>query len=83
MRLKCLRGFINCQMKKWRTDPIEKVKKSYKGNSIAFLFGPEKAGLQNKDLSQANMIINIPTVNAFGSLNLAMSVNIIILIMIH
>ena len=59
------------------SNTIEKVKKSYKGNSIAFLFGPEKAGLQNKDLSQANMIINIPTVNAFGSLNLAMSVNII------
>jgi tRNA/rRNA methyltransferase len=46
-------------------------------NTIGFLFGPEKAGLKNSDLALANMIINIPTNKAFGSLNLAMSVNII------
>ena len=56
---------------------IENIDNKYKDNSIAFLFGPEKAGLKNQDLSSANIIINIPTVNAFGSLNLAMSVNII------
>lgn len=56
---------------------IENIKKSYGKNSIGFLFGPEKAGLKNQDLSLANMVINIPTVDAFGSLNLAMAVNII------
>ncbi len=56
---------------------IVDIKKTYALNSIAFLFGPEKAGLKNKDLSQANIIINIPTIKGFGSLNLAMSVNII------
>ena len=41
------------------------------------MFGPEKSGLKNKDLSYSNIVINIPTVGGFGSLNLAMSVNII------
>ena len=50
---------------------------SYEADDIAFMFGPEKAGLKNRDLSLANLVINIPSNNAFGSLNLAMSVNII------
>ena len=53
------------------------LKKIKNTESIGFLFGSEKAGLKNKDLSLANRIISIPTNNAFGSLNLAMSVNII------
>ena len=56
---------------------IENINKKYRRNSIAFLFGAEKAGLKNKDLSHANTIIQIPSIKAFGSLNLAMSVNII------
>ena len=44
---------------------------------MEFLFGPEKSGLKNNDLALANRVINIPTNRAFGSLNLAMSVNII------
>ena len=56
---------------------IENINKKYRRNSIAFLFGAEKAGLKNKDLSHANTVINIPSIKAFGSLNLAMSVNII------
>ncbi len=55
---------------------INKINK-YKNHSIGFLFGPEKAGLRNKELAQANIVISIPTISAFGSLNLAMSVNII------
>ena len=56
---------------------IENINKNYRRKSIAFLFGAEKAGLKNKDLSYANTVINIPSIKAFGSLNLAMSVNII------
>ena len=57
---------------------MKKISKNFKNsNAIGFLFGPEKAGLKNSDLALANMIINIPTNRAFGSLNLAMSVNII------
>ncbi len=59
-------------------DTIKKISKNASNsNAIGFLFGPEKAGLKNSDLALANMVINIPTNKAFGSLNLAMSVNII------
>ena len=60
--------------------PREAVKliiNKYKKSKIGFLFGPEKAGLNNTDLSEANFIIQIPTNPGFGSLNLAMAVNII------
>ena len=57
---------------------IETITKNYyNSNYLGFLFGPEKSGLKNSDLALANMVINIPTNKAFGSLNLAMSVNII------
>ena len=57
---------------------IEKISKDIlNSHSIGFLFGPEKSGLKNSDLALANRVINIPTNRAFGSLNLAMSVNII------
>ena len=60
--------------------PREAIKlliNKYKYSKIGFLFGPEKAGLHNTDLSEANFIIQIPTNPGFGSLNLAMAVNII------
>lgn len=38
------------------------------------LFGPEKAGLSNEDISLSNGIITIETVSSFSSLNLAHSV---------
>ena len=56
---------------------IKLIIKKYKYSKIGFLFGPEKAGLNNADLSEANFIIQIPTNPGFGSLNLAMAVNII------
>ena len=58
-------------------EAINLIKNKYYNNNIGFLFGPEKAGLNNNDLSEANFIIQIPTNPAFGSLNLAMAVNII------
>lgn len=56
---------------------IRQMRKSYLDNRIGFLFGAEKAGLTNNDISEANLLITIPSNNAFGSLNLGMAVNII------
>ena len=43
------------------------------GNKVAFLFGPERTGLENKDITLANEYVFIPTNPAFSSINLAHS----------
>ena len=44
------------------------------GQSVAVLFGPERAGLENDDIARANAIINVPVNPDFASLNLAQCV---------
>ena len=44
------------------------------GQKVAFLFGPERAGLSNDDLAYAQAIISVPTNPEFASLNLAQCV---------
>ena len=44
------------------------------GEKVAVLFGPERAGLENDDISRANAIINVPVNPEFASLNLAQCV---------
>ena len=44
------------------------------GGRVAVLFGPERAGLENADVAQANGIISVPVNSAFPSLNLAQCV---------
>lgn len=44
------------------------------GGRVAVLFGPERAGLENEDIAQANAIISVPVNPAFPSLNLAQCV---------
>lgn len=44
------------------------------GQKVAVLFGPERAGLENDDISRANAIINVPVNPEFASLNLAQCV---------
>ncbi len=44
------------------------------GAAVGILFGPERAGLNNDDLSLADSIVAIPANPAFSSLNLAQSV---------
>lgn len=44
------------------------------GEKIAILFGGERAGLDNKDVSFSDIIINIPLNADFSSLNLAQAV---------
>lgn len=44
------------------------------GRRVAVLFGPERAGLENEDISRANAIISVPVNPQFPSLNLAQCV---------
>jgi len=44
------------------------------GEKVAVLFGPERAGLENDDISRANAIISVPVNPDFASLNLAQCV---------
>jgi tRNA/rRNA methyltransferase len=44
------------------------------GGSVAVLFGPERAGLENSDVARATAIVTVPVNPAFPSLNLAQSV---------
>jgi len=41
------------------------------GQKVAVLFGPERAGLENDDITMANAIISVPVNPDFPSLNLA------------
>ncbi|MFN4099021.1 MAG: RNA methyltransferase [Pararhodobacter sp.] len=44
------------------------------GKRVAFLFGPERAGLENEDVAYANAIVTVPVNPDFYSLNLAQCV---------
>lgn len=44
------------------------------GQKVGVMFGPERAGLANEDIVQANAFISVPVNPAFASLNLAQSV---------
>jgi len=44
------------------------------GEHVSVLFGPERAGLENEDLAQANALISVPVNPQFASLNLAQCV---------
>lgn len=44
------------------------------GRRVGVMFGPERAGLENEDVSRANALISIPVNPDFASLNLAQAV---------
>lgn len=44
------------------------------GEKVAVLFGPERSGLENDDISRANAIISVPVNPEYASLNLAQCV---------
>lgn len=52
-------------------------KKIDQGNSVGIIFGPENAGLTNKDLSLVDRIMLINTNSTFSSLNLSHAVMIV------
>lgn len=45
-----------------------------RGEKVAMLFGPERAGLENDDIALANAIVSVPVNPEFPSLNLAQCV---------
>lgn len=44
------------------------------GQKVGVLFGPERAGLENEDIIQANALISVPVNPGYASLNLAQCV---------
>jgi tRNA/rRNA methyltransferase len=44
------------------------------GQKVAIMFGPERAGLENEDIAQANALISVPVNPLYASLNLAQCV---------
>ncbi|MBC81259.1 MAG: tRNA (cytosine(32)/uridine(32)-2'-O)-methyltransferase TrmJ [Gammaproteobacteria bacterium] len=53
------------------------VAESGEGHEVAILFGREDRGLSNQELQQCHFHVNIPTGEAYSSLNLAMAVQVI------
>jgi tRNA (cytidine32/uridine32-2'-O)-methyltransferase len=47
------------------------------GTRSAIVMGPEQSGLTNDDLGRCRMLVHIPTNPEFGSLNLAMAVQVL------
>ncbi|ADO42820.1 RNA methyltransferase [Ketogulonicigenium vulgare] len=45
-----------------------------RGEKVAIMFGPERAGMENDDIARANVIITVPVNPEFPSLNLAQCV---------
>ena len=52
------------------------LSKEINRSQIALIFGPESSGLTTEEISYCNLLISIPTSNAYPALNLAMSVAI-------
>ena len=48
-----------------------------KEKPVAVIFGPEKSGLINEQVDCCNQLVNIPSVESYKSLNLAMAVQIV------
>ncbi|WP_425100592.1 RNA methyltransferase [Tropicibacter sp. S64] len=52
----------------------EAARRIGEGQRVAVMFGPERAGMENDDIAQANAIISVPVNPGFASLNLAQCV---------
>jgi TrmH family RNA methyltransferase len=50
------------------------IRKQLTASPVAILFGSEKFGLSNEDLSYCHWLVRIPTVEAHGSMNLGQAV---------
>jgi tRNA/rRNA methyltransferase len=53
------------------------VHKALKPDSVAFLFGSERFGMQNDDVYRCHVALSIPTDPKFGSLNLGAAVQLV------
>jgi tRNA/rRNA methyltransferase len=66
--------FAELLLKKERIEPLEQ---RLKPDSIAFLFGSERFGMQNDDVYRCHVALSIPSDPQLGSLNLAAAVQLI------
>ncbi len=55
----------------------ERIARASADEQVAVLFGREDRGLTNEELQTCNLHLNIPTAEAYSSLNLAMAVQIV------
>jgi tRNA/rRNA methyltransferase len=55
----------------------EALRRIGEGQKVAVMFGAERSGLENDDISRANAIISVPVNPTFASLNLAQCVLLI------
>ena len=56
---------------------VTNIDTAQKPDSVAFLFGSERFGMQNEDVYRCHVALSIPTDPAFGSLNLGAAVQLI------
>lgn len=53
------------------------VRRRMRDTRVAIVMGPEKSGLTNEDLARCHSMVHIPTHPDYGSLNLAMAVQVL------
>ncbi|MDH3401324.1 MAG: tRNA (cytosine(32)/uridine(32)-2'-O)-methyltransferase TrmJ [Chromatiales bacterium] len=58
-------------------EAAEQIVQSPPGGPVAIVFGREASGLSNEEMQQCHRMIHVPTAEDYGSLNLAMAVQIL------
>ncbi len=58
--------------------PVELSKKMDRESNIGLMFGSESTGLRNRHIQKCDLLVNIPTVGVYSSLNLSHAVGILI-----
>ena len=53
---------------------LQAAERISRGENVSIMFGPERSGLENEDIAQANAIVSVPVNPDFPSLNLAQCV---------
>lgn len=55
----------------------ERLQQESEQHEVALVFGRERSGLSNDELEQCHALVNIPTAEAYSSLNLAQAVQVL------
>lgn len=66
--------FVNVPVVDLQEASVEIIAHQTSNARVGILFGPERAGLENEDISKANKILTIPLQRDFNSLNLSQAV---------
>ena len=61
----------------WGGKTLYVPEKAGSGHRLALVFGPERTGLSNDDVYRCHSCLSIPTAPDYGSLNLAMAVQLL------